>query len=52
MKFLIDWLPDISIFAGITLLATGLYMIYMPLAFVSTGIFMIYLGWPKGKKVK
>jgi hypothetical protein len=43
---------DISILAGIILLAIGLYMVYIPLAFVSTGLFLVYLGWPKGKKVK
>lgn len=52
MKFITEWLPDISIFTGIVLLAIGLYMIYIPLAFMSTGLFMVYLGWPKGKKVK
>ncbi|MFA5306000.1 MAG: hypothetical protein WC365_00985 [Candidatus Babeliales bacterium] len=52
MKFLTDWLPDMSILAGIILLAIGLYMVYIPLALMIPGLFLIYLGWPKGKKVK
>lgn len=41
------WLPDVSIFAGISLLTAGVYFIYMPLAFIIPGIFLVYLGWPK-----
>jgi hypothetical protein len=51
-KWLIEQTADISIFAGIILLAIGLYMVYAPLALIIPGLFLVYLGWPKGKKVK
>jgi hypothetical protein len=47
-----DWLPDISIFAGLVLLSIGIYMIYIPAMFTILGIAFIYIGWPKGKRVK
>jgi len=47
MKFN-DWLPDISIFAGLILLSIGIYMIYTPAMFITLGIAFIYIGWPKG----
>ena len=51
MKFK-EWIPDISIFAGLILLSIGVYMIYIPAMFVILGISFIYFGWPKGKAVK
>jgi hypothetical protein len=51
-KWLMEQTADISILAGIILLAIGLYMVYIPLALIIPGLFLIYLGWPKGKKVK
>ncbi|MFA5385776.1 MAG: hypothetical protein WC364_14165 [Eubacteriales bacterium] len=50
-KWLAEQAADISILAGIILLAIGLYMVYIPLALMIPGLFLIYLGWPKGKKV-
>jgi len=49
---IIDWLPDVSIIAGVLMLAMGLYMIYIPAALIIPGILLIYAGYPKGKKVK
>ena len=51
-KWFAEQAADISILAGIILLAAGLYMVYIPLALIIPGLFLIYIGWPKGKKVK